>query len=116
MRRFPIHVFSPSQIPNSRPDPVSSFSFLQLSWFEWRKISNGSNRAVRNAPSFQAAFSTTVYAPRSSTALRNNSFLLFFRSSVTTSLKCSSEEQIAFACLLQHLSEEVLRDVPRQQS
>ncbi|PYT16496.1 MAG: hypothetical protein DMG59_10380 [Acidobacteria bacterium] len=35
-----------SQIPNSRPDPVSSFSFLQLSWFEWRKISNGSNRAV----------------------------------------------------------------------
>ena len=76
MRRFPIHVFSPSQIPNSRPDPVSSFSFLQLSWFEWRKISNGSNRAVRNAPSFQAAFSTIIWSNRRcSTAgcWRNNS-------------------------------------------
>jgi hypothetical protein len=49
-----------SQIFNSRPDPAFSFSFLELSRFERRKISNGSNRDVCNAPSFQAAFSTTV--------------------------------------------------------
>jgi hypothetical protein len=53
-----------SQTSKSRPDPTFSFSFLQLSRFEWRKISNGSNRAVCNAPFFQAAFSTTVWSNR----------------------------------------------------
>jgi hypothetical protein len=53
-----------SQTAKSRPDPLFSFSFLELSWFEWRKISNGSNRAVCNAPFFQAAFSTTLWSKR----------------------------------------------------
>src|SRR5690242_5065685 len=39
-------VYLGSQISNSRPDPAFSVSFLELSWFEWRKISNGSNRTV----------------------------------------------------------------------
>jgi len=46
-----VRVLFGSQIPSWRPDPAFSFSFLELSWFEWRKISNGSNRAVCKAPS-----------------------------------------------------------------
>src|SRR3982751_5223616 len=40
-----------SQIPKSRPVAPNSVSFLLLSWFEWRRISNGSNSSVCNAPS-----------------------------------------------------------------
>jgi hypothetical protein len=43
-----------------------SFSFPELSWFKWRRISNGSNSFVCNTPHFQAAFSRTVWSnPRS---------------------------------------------------
>ena len=42
-------------MPKSRPEPPISFSFLTLSWFECRRISNGSNSFVCNAPSCQTA-------------------------------------------------------------
>src|SRR5437764_15356533 len=53
-----------SQIPKSLPDLAFSVSFPRLSWFEWRNISNGSNRNVCKAPSFQDAFATTVCSNR----------------------------------------------------
>ena len=46
---------SGSQTFKSRPDPSMSFSLLRLSWFECRRIWNGSNSVVCNAPSRQVA-------------------------------------------------------------
>jgi hypothetical protein len=52
-----------SQISKSRPDPTFSFSFLDLSWFERRKISKGSNRVVRNSPSPRGFFDHHLKQP-----------------------------------------------------
>jgi hypothetical protein len=48
-----------SQTSECWPGPGLSFSFLRLSRFECRRISNDSNSVARNARSFQAAFSIT---------------------------------------------------------
>src|SRR6185437_829352 len=45
-----------SQTSKSCPEWAFSFSFLELSSFEWRKISNGSNGVVCKAPSRHSAF------------------------------------------------------------
>ena len=68
--------FLGSQTSKSRPDPPFCLSFLELSWFERRRISNGSNRVVRNAAPCQAAFSTTTRSNRRCSAAgccKNNS-------------------------------------------